>query len=86
MDEKVNEAMKSFFEKLTDEQKEKAKACKNTDELLKLAGEWGIEIPDELAGMVTGGGPAIDAIMQSFVPGETRTTSQIYADIMKTNM
>ena len=56
MDEKkLEETMKDIFEKLTDEQKEKAKACKNMDELIKLAGEWGIELPDELVSAVAGG-------------------------------
>ena len=56
MDEKkLEETMKDIFEKLTDEQKEKAKACKNMDEFMKLAGEWGIELPDELVTGVAGG-------------------------------
>ena len=56
MDEKkLEETMKDIFEKLTDEQKEKAKACKNMDEFMKLAGEWGIELPDELVDNVGGG-------------------------------
>ena len=55
MDEKMKEAMKDIYENLTDEQKEKAKACKNSDELMKLAGEWGIELPDEVLGAIAGG-------------------------------
>lgn len=55
MDEKMNEVMKGIYEKLTDEQKEKAKACKTMDELTKMADEWGIELPDELVGEVVGG-------------------------------
>ena len=56
MDEKkLEDTMKDIFEKLTDEQKEKAKACKNMDEFMKLAGEWGIELPDELVDNVGGG-------------------------------
>ena len=56
MDEKkLEETMKDIFEKLTDEQKEKAKACKNMDEFMKLAGEWGLELPDELVDNVGGG-------------------------------
>ena len=56
MDEKkMEEAMKGVFDKLTDEQKEQAKSCKTMDELMKLAGEWGIELPDELADAVAGG-------------------------------
>ena len=55
MDEKMKEAMKGIYEHLTDEQKEKAKACKNMDELMKLAGEWGVELPDEALDAVSGG-------------------------------
>ena len=35
------------FEDLTPEQQAKAKACKDTEELLALAKEEGYEIPDE---------------------------------------
>ena len=55
MDEKTKETLKSVFEKLTDEQKEKVNACKNADELMKLLGEWDIELPDELVDQVAGG-------------------------------
>lgn len=55
MDEKMKEVMKGIYENLTDEQKEKAKGCKNLDELMKLAGEWGIELPDEALDAVAGG-------------------------------
>ena len=51
----MKEALKDIFEKLTDEQKEKAKACKNEDELMNLLGEWEIELPDELVDNVAGG-------------------------------
>ena len=57
MDEKMKEALKGIYENLTDEQKEKAKACKTMDELVALAGEWGIELPDEVVDAVAGGGP-----------------------------
>ena len=60
MDEKMKETMKDIYENLTDEQKEKAKACKSVDELMKLAGEWGIELPDDIVDMVSGGGQIID--------------------------
>ena len=53
--EKLNEMIKGVWESLTDEQKEKAKACKSPDELIKLAGEEGIELPDELLDTVAGG-------------------------------
>ena len=55
MDEKMKDALNSIYEHLTDEQKEKAKACRSMDELMKLAGEWGVELPDELLGAVSGG-------------------------------
>ena len=55
MDEKMEKALKEFFEKLTDEQKEKAKECKTTEELMDFAGKEGIELPDELLNGVAGG-------------------------------
>ena len=56
MDEKkLGETLDGIYDKLNDEQKEKAKACKNMDEFIKLAGEWGIELPDELVSAVAGG-------------------------------
>ena len=55
MDEKTKETLNSVFEKLTDEQKEKVSACKNADELMKLLGEWDIELPDDLSAIVSGG-------------------------------
>ncbi len=53
--EKLNELLKNVWDSLTDEQKEKAKACKTPDELLKLAGEEGIELPDEALDAAAGG-------------------------------
>ena len=47
--------MNGILEKITDEQKEQAKACKDMDEFMKLAGEWDIELPDELTDIVAGG-------------------------------
>ena len=51
MDEKMKEAFKGIYDNLTDEQKEKAKA----DEMMALAGEWGVELPDQLLDSVAGG-------------------------------
>ena len=53
--EKLNEMLKKLWGSLTEEQKEKAKACKTTDELVKLAASEGIELPDELLDAVAGG-------------------------------
>ena len=55
MNEKKEEAFKGIYDNLTDEQKEKAKACKTMDELMTLAGEWGVELPDEVLDAVAGG-------------------------------
>ena len=55
MNEKMETAMKGIYDSLTDEQKEQAKTCKDMDEFMKLAGEWGIELPDEFADAVAGG-------------------------------
>ena len=55
MDEKMKEALKSFFNKLTDEQKEAFNACNGMDEQMKLLGEWDVELPDELVDQVVGG-------------------------------
>ena len=56
MDEKkLNELFGGIWETLTEEQKEKAKACKTVDELVNLAGEEGIELPDEIMDAVAGG-------------------------------
>ena len=55
MDEKMKKVMDSVFETLTDEQKEQAKKCKTAEELMALAGEWGIELPDEALDQVNGG-------------------------------
>ena len=53
--EKLNELLVNVWDSLTDEQKEKAKNCKTADELLKLAGEEGVELPDELLDAAAGG-------------------------------
>ena len=55
MDEKMEEAFKSIYDNLTDEQKAKVKACKTMDEMMVLAGEWGVELPDEVLDAVAGG-------------------------------
>lgn len=55
MDEKLQETLKGVWDSLTDEQKEKAKACKTWDELTALAGKEGVELPDELLDAVAGG-------------------------------
>lgn len=55
IDPKLQEALKGIWDSLTDEQREKAKGCKTLDELIKLAGKEGIELPDEALDRVAGG-------------------------------
>ena len=47
--------MKGIYENLTDEQKANVKDCKNMDEFMALAGEWGIDLPDDVLDVVAGG-------------------------------
>ena len=47
---------KELLKGLTEEQVAKVKACKNSDELLALAKEEGIELSDEQLKAVSGGG------------------------------
>ena len=56
MDEKMNAVLKGIYDSLTDEQKEKAKACKTMEELAKMAAEEGIELSDVVLDAVAGGG------------------------------
>ena len=56
---KLNETLKGIYDTLTDEQKKQAKECKTTEELMALAGEWGLELPDEMLDAVAGGKPII---------------------------
>ncbi|MBO4341285.1 MAG: hypothetical protein J5835_07660 [Bacteroidales bacterium] len=51
----INDELKKLYERLSNEQKQKADECKTADEFLKLMGELGIELPDGLADVVTGG-------------------------------
>ncbi len=53
--EKLSEQMIKVLNSLTDEQKEKAKACKDMNELTALLGQMGVELPDELLDAVAGG-------------------------------
>ena len=56
MDNRIKEMLSGIYENLTDEQKAKAKQCKTMDELMALAGQWGLELPDEVLDAVAGGG------------------------------
>lgn len=55
MNERLDKVLEGIWESLTDEQKEKAKACKTVEELTLLAGKEGVELPDEMLEKVAGG-------------------------------
>ena len=48
MDNQLITTLSELWDSLTDEQKAKAQACTSLEELLALAGEEKIELPDEL--------------------------------------
>ncbi len=47
---------KELLKGLTDEQIAKIKACKSSEEILKIASEEGVELNDEQLAAVSGGG------------------------------
>ena len=51
----LNEILGRVIASLTEEQKEKAKACETADQLIALLGDLGVELPDELLEDVGGG-------------------------------
>ena len=54
-DKKLNEFLGELYDSFDESMKKKAEGCKKPDELLKLAGEAGIEIPDEFLDLAAGG-------------------------------
>lgn len=63
------EVLKGVYDSLTEEQKEKAKACKDTDELITKLGEMGVALPDELLDAVAGGTHMPPRPMEGWVGG-----------------
>ena len=53
---KMAEMLNGIIDSLTEEQKEKYKACKTTEEILELAAREGVELPDEAMDEIAGGG------------------------------
>ena len=49
-------SLESIYEGLTDEQKERARACKTPEDMLALVKETGIVLTDEEVEAVSGGG------------------------------
>ena len=56
MDKKLNDMLRDVLDSLTEEQKEKARACRTDEELIALAAKEGVELPDETLDAVAGGG------------------------------
>ena len=54
-EKKLIALLRDAFHTLNDEQKEKAKACKDVNELTECLGEMGVALPDELLDAVAGG-------------------------------
>ena len=54
-EKKLIALLRDTFHTLTDDQKEKVRACKDLNELTALLGEMGVELPDELLDAVAGG-------------------------------
>ena len=55
MYEKLKKVFDGIRDSMTDEQIEKANECKTVDELIALAANEGVELPDEVLDMVSGG-------------------------------
>ncbi|MBR1892831.1 MAG: hypothetical protein IJ815_04805 [Lachnospiraceae bacterium] len=53
MNEKKKEALNEIWENLTDEQKEKWKACKSEEEFMAFISKEGIKLPDNIEGEVS---------------------------------
>ena len=51
----MKEAFTKLFNSLSKEQLEKIKGCKNADEVFKVLGHEGVELPDGILDFVTGG-------------------------------
>ena len=54
-------AVENIYEKLTDEQREEAKACKTPGEMLELTKKWGMTLSDEELDAIAGGGAWSDS-------------------------
>lgn len=73
----LSEQMAEILNSLTDEQKEKAKACKTPEELTGLLGELGVELPDKLLDPVAGGQSNREISNEEFVQLRNQFNSSI---------
>jgi len=69
--EKMNELIIGVCKSLTDDQKEKAKDCKDVNELAKCLGEMGVALPDELMEAVAGGAEMLYQPISGYMWAET---------------
>ncbi|MBO4915304.1 MAG: hypothetical protein J5449_08875 [Oscillospiraceae bacterium] len=64
----LNKALEAMWESLSDEQKARAKQCRSMDELTALAGEIGVELPNEILDAVAGGIPLVGYVSNGYCP------------------
>ena len=84
MEKDMKERLFEVLKNLTEEQKERMKACKSPSEIIARLSEMGVELPDELLDAVAGGadtpGGGVDLvslIMSSFWQ-KTDSTDSVY--------
>lgn len=75
--QEFEQQMAEILNSLTDEQKEKAKACKTPEELTGLLGELGVELPDKLLDAVAGGQSNREISNEEFVQLRNQFNSSI---------
>ena len=79
--DQLNETLKSIWDSLSDEQKEKASACTTAEELLAFVGEEKIELPDDLMDDVAGG-----YVYYSLEEKHYETIDDWSGDVLATNL
>ena len=88
--EKLSQELTEIWDSLTDEQKEKAKACESFGELMEFAGDEGIELPLEVLDNVAGGYTFYDSASHTYeviadYDGEVMADGFVYLDNAQTN-
>ena len=88
--EKLSQELTELWNSLTDEQKEKAKACESFDELMEFAGDEGIELPVEVLDNVAGGYTFFDPASHTYEvindeTGDVMADGFYYLDNAQTN-
>lgn len=88
--EQLPQVLIELWDSLTDEQKEKAKACTSFEELVECAGEEGIELPLEMLDGVAGGYTFYDEASHTYQvinddTGDVMSGGYLYLDNAQTN-